>query len=58
MGDEADAMWDAEMIEEGREFGLSCGGQCDRWPSCACGHDTRKRPYDPCSRRKRTRKRP
>lgn len=58
MGEEADAMWDAEMIEEGREFGNDCLHQCDRWPSCACGYDTRKRSYDPCSRKKRMRKRP
>jgi len=54
MGDESDAMWDAHMIEEGREA-FECrnlyGGQCDRWPNCACGTDTRKRPYDPCGRR-------
>lgn len=56
MSDEADAMWDAHMIEKGYES-VNCsnqyGGQCNRWPSCACGNDTRKRPYDPCARKKR-----
>ena len=58
MGDEADAMWDREMIEEGLEFSNECLSQCDRWSSCACGYDMRKRPYDPCGRKRRTRIRP
>jgi hypothetical protein len=48
MGDEADALWDSEMIEEGREFMQMPLHPCEAWPRCACGYDTSTRAYDVC----------
>jgi hypothetical protein len=66
MGEEADADWDAGLIEAGIEdtkkwvgdVRFQAMGQCKYWPACACGPSNgRRRQPDPCGRLTRRRRR-